>query len=59
MTELQALVIASRDRPDLAESLGCYADGIRTVILDRRQGERRCCADPPGLERPAGLGGSR
>jgi hypothetical protein len=43
----------------LAESLGCYADGIRTVILDRRQGERRCCADPPGLERPAGLGGSR
>ena len=53
-TGLRALIIVSRDRPDLAEYLGRQSAGVNTVILDRRRAERRRVDGSPGLERRRG-----
>src|SRR2546428_13932784 len=49
-TGLRALIIVSRDRPDLARNLGRQSVGVNTVILDRRRAEQRRVDGRPGLE---------
>ena len=47
---LRALIIISRDRPDLVGNLGRQSVGVNTVILDRRRAEQRRVDGRPGLE---------
>jgi len=49
-TGLHALIIVSRDWPDLAEYLRRQSGGVNTVILDRRRAEQRRVDGRPGLE---------